>query len=383
MTFIFEYLLEGSHDEAGLELSQLFAGYFLTPVVAAVSDLGIPRVLADRALTSADVAAELGTDPDSTTRLLRAGIATGLLARDSGGRYTLTSLGDRLRPDVSGLGDTGGFWMAPMMVAMAGLADQVRTGRTVDPAVPGGFWDYLGDHPAEVAKFSRAMGYVTSRLLAALTDAGYRPPSVSRVVDVGGSRGTLLAWLLKALPSASGIVFDRPESLSAEYLAATGVADRASLVPGSFLDSVPEGDLHTLSQVLHNWDDDGVRRIAANCARSAPPGGWLVVIDYVLPAGPEPAVGQLMDMLMMVMFGSRERTVAEHRELIEPAGYTFTREVPLMSGATNQAPAWRVLEFQRDALPVRGPDRLVRCGQPRGDPVAPPRRRGRRCPRRT
>jgi hypothetical protein len=77
MTFIFEYLLEGSHDEAGLEVSQLFAGYFLTPVVAAVSDLGIPRVLAGRALTSAEVAAELGTDPDATARLLRAGIATG------------------------------------------------------------------------------------------------------------------------------------------------------------------------------------------------------------------------------------------------------------------------------------------------------------------
>jgi SAM-dependent methyltransferase len=360
MTFMYEYLLEGSHDEAGLELSQLFAGYFLTPVLAAVTDLGIPAALAGRALTSAEVAAELRTDPDATARLLRAGIAARLLARDSVGRYTLTSLGERLRPDVSGLGDTSGFWMVPMVAALAGLADQVRTGRQVDPAVPGGFWDYLGDHPAEVARFSRAMGYVTSRLLVALTEAGYQPPSVSRVVDVGGSRGTLLAWLLKALPSASGVLFDRPESLSGEYLAAVGVADRVSLVPGSFLDSVPEGDLHALSQVLHNWDDDGVRRIAGNCARAARPGGWLVVIDYVLPAESEsesePAVGQLMDMLMMVMFGGRERTVEDHRVLIEPAGYTFSREVPLMSGATDQAPPWRVLEFQRDALPVRGAD---------------------------
>ena len=76
------------------------------------------------------------------------------------------------------------------------------------------------------------------------------------------------------------MVLDRPESLAAApgYLASAGVADRTELAAGNFLTKVPSGDLHVLSQVLHNWDDENVRRIAANCARAARPGSSLVVI---------------------------------------------------------------------------------------------------------
>ena len=355
MTNLYEYLLDGPHDAVERELSQLFAGHFIAPVVSALTELGIPGLLAGQALTADQIASSAATDPDATGRLLRAGLAVRLLDIDPGGRYTLTQMGERLRPDVSALGDISGYFSAPVAMALAGLADQVRTGRKVDPAVPGGFWDYISEHPADVARFSRAMGYVTSRLLTALDEAGYQPPSASRLVDVGGSRGTLLGWLLRALPSATGVVYDRQESLSADYLAAAGVGDRASVAPGSFLAAVPAGDLHVLSHVLHNWDDENVRRIVANCARASSAGGWLVVIENVIPSPAEPAFGQLLDMMMMVVFGGRERTAAELQALIEPAGYSLARSVPLAAGTSDQAPPWRVLEFQRDALPVRGP----------------------------
>lgn len=51
------------------------------------------------------------------------------------------------------------------------------------------------------------MSFVTSRVLAGLTAAGYRPPACRRIVDVGGNRGTMLAWLLKTLPEATGVLF--------------------------------------------------------------------------------------------------------------------------------------------------------------------------------
>jgi SAM-dependent methyltransferase len=277
-------------------------------------------------------------------------MAVGLLAADSSGRFTLTEMGNRLEPGTGSLADLAGFWMAPIRDAMAGLADHVRTGRQVNPAAPGGLWDYLGSHPDNAARFSRAMGYVTSRLLAALTAANYRPPPCQRIVDVGGSRGTLLAWFLNAVPGATGVVLDRAESLAAapDYLSSAGVADRTGLVAGNFLTEVPDGDLHLLSQVMHNWDDQNVRQIAGNCARAARPGGSLVLIEYAIPPVPEPANGHLQDILMMVLFGGRERTLEEHRKLIEPAGYTFTREVSLGATATGQQAPWHVLEFRRD-----------------------------------
>jgi SAM-dependent methyltransferase len=346
---IYDYLSGDDDDSAGRRLLEmLHVGLLSAPIVVAMVDLGIPGLLADKALTAQEVAAQAGTDPDATARLLRAAIAVGLTAADSGGRFTLTELGSRLAPGAGAVADLAGFWLTPIRSAMGGLADHVRSGRRVDPAAPGGVWDYFGSHPADTAKFSRAMGYATSRLLMAMTSAGYHPPAAQRIVDVGGSRGTLLAWFLKALPEATGVLFDRPESLAAApgFLASAGVADRTELVPGNFLAEVPDGDMHVLSQVLHNWDDENIRCIVANCARAARPRGSLVVIEYVLPPVPEPVVGQVMDVLMMVLLGGRERTLDEHRALIEPAGYTFTREVPVGAPA-GQQPPWRLLEFLR------------------------------------
>ena len=347
---IYDYLAEDHDDAAGRQVLELFyAGLLNAPIAVALVELGIPGLLADKARTAAEVAAAAGTDPDATGRLLRAGVAVGLATADPGGRFTLTELGSRLAPGSCSVADNAGFWLIPTMTAMGGLAEHVRSGRRVNPAAPGGIWDYFGSHPADTARFSRAMGYATARLLAAMTAAGYRPPSARRIVDVGGNRGTMLAWFLEAVPGAAGVLFDRPESLTMApgVLAAAGVADRTELVPGSFLAEVPDGDLHVLSQVLHNWDDENVRRIVANCARAARPDGSLVVIEYVLPPVPEPVVGHVMDLLMMVLVGGRERTLEEHRGLIEPAGYTFAAEV-FLGAPAGQRPPWRLLEFRRN-----------------------------------
>jgi hypothetical protein len=67
----------------------------------------------------------------------------------------------------------------------------------------------------------------------------------------------------------------------------------------------------------------------------------LMVIDYVLPDGPEPSLAHLMDLIMMVL-GGRERTRDEHEALLGPEGYTLVRDTPL----TEVLP-WRVLEFER------------------------------------
>jgi hypothetical protein len=140
------------------------------------------------------------------------------------------------------------------------------------------------------------------------------------------------------------VLLDRAEALAEApgYLSGAGVAERAELVTGDFLREVPPGDLHVLSHVLHNWDDEHVRTIVGNCHRAGRPGGGLMVIEYVLPDEPEPSLAHLMNLIMMVVVGGRERTRAEHEALAGPAGYTLARETSL----TGVLP-WRVLEFER------------------------------------
>jgi hypothetical protein len=104
-------------------------------------------------------------------------------------------------------------------------------------------WDYYRDHPDEAVWFARAMGTVTSILVSRLAADGYTPPPAERIVDVGGSRGTLLSYLLSRAPRAAGVLFDRQEALAEApgFLAGAGVADRVELAAGDFLREVPVG----------------------------------------------------------------------------------------------------------------------------------------------
>jgi hypothetical protein len=185
-------------------------------------------------------------------------------------------------------------------------------------------------------------------MVGELASAGFRPLGSGRIVDVGGSRGTLLAYLLRGDPASTGVLFDRAEALAEapEFLASNGVADRTELVSGSFLQEVPAGgDLYVLSQTLHNWDDDRYRVIAGNCHRASRPGGHLMVIEYVLPDGREPSLAHVMDLIMLTTLGGRERTRAQHEALLAQCGYALVRDTPL-----DRVLPWRILEFQHQPV---------------------------------
>ena len=333
--------------ESGAPLGRLLEGMMTAQVTAVLARLAIADELAGGPLTAGQLAARTGAAPDALARLLSAAAVYGLVRKDDAGRYVLAPAGDLLRTDAEGTarGVAVGFLGPPLWQSAGHLEEIVRSPDPVNPARPGGIYEYYGQHPDEAAWFARAMGMVTGIMVDQLARTGFRPLASGRIVDVGGSRGTLLAYLLRALPSARGVLLDRAEALAGApgYLAGAGVGDRVELVVGDFLREVPPGgDLYVLSQILHNWDDESVRTIVRNCHRASRPGGGLLVIDYVLPDGPEPSLAHLMDLIMMMALGGRERTCAEHEAVLRPEGYELVRDTPLAAVLP-----WRILEFQR------------------------------------
>jgi SAM-dependent methyltransferase len=329
-------------DADGLTLARLLDGWIGTQVARVVALLAVPDHLAAGPLTAAELAAATGAVAGPLARLLAAATVFGLVREDEPGRFALTPVGERLRSDVPGTmrATAVGFLAPPLWQAWGALDQLVQAGVPGPPP-----WAYFGDHPQDAAWFSRAMGEVTATVITGLDSVAYVPPAAEVIVDVGGGQGTLLASLLSRAPGARGIVLDRPEALarSAEVFAATGVAGRAQAVAGDFFAEVPAGDLHVLSNVLHNWDDDGARRILAGCYRASRPGGGLVVIGMLLPSSPVPSPAYLMDLTMMVAQAGRERTLDELTELAAEAGFTLTRNLPL-----GRELAWHVTEFRRD-----------------------------------
>jgi hypothetical protein len=333
-------------DAETREVGQLLGGWMATQVVRTVSELGIPDHLAVGPRTAAELAESTGSVAEPMERLLTFAAVFGLVVRDDG-RYKLTKTGERLRTDVPGslrpvaLGIVG----PPQWEAMGRLGELVRTGQTADGSAPGGPWEYFQDHPEAARWFALAMRRGIDGMVRQMRAAGYGlPDGVRRVVDVGGSHGTLLAHLLTTAPQAAGVLFDRAEALSEAppVLSAAGVADRVEMVTGDFFVSVPEGDVHLLSQILHDWDDKSGQTILRRCHEASETGGLLLVFTFVLTEEAGPPHPYLMDLMMMAVEGGKVRTLPQMRSLLASGGYDFIRDVPLPGPMP-----WHILEFRR------------------------------------
>jgi hypothetical protein len=168
--------------------------------------------------------------------------------------------------------------------------------------------------------------------------AAYDFSRLRTLIDVGGGQGELLIALLRANPTATGVLFDLPSVIEGaqQVVGAADLAGRCALVAGNFFEEVPGGgDAYLLSGVIHDWSDDKAVAILKNCHRAMGENGTLLLIERVLPSRVERSATlqpyALLSDLNMMVFGGLERTEAEFRELFARAGFVLTRVIPTSS----------------------------------------------------
>ena len=168
--------------------------------------------------------------------------------------------------------------------------------------------------------------------------ANYSFSTINRLFDVGGGDGSLIIALLRANPEMKGVLFDLPHvaEKAKKRLDDAGLAGRCEVVAGDAFVSVPGGgDAYVLSRVMNSFNDDRAIAILRNCRRAITSHGKLLLIERVLPGRVEHSIAAqgpvLSDLNMMVIGGGRERAAAEHRALLEAAGFTLTKVVPTQS----------------------------------------------------
>jgi hypothetical protein len=304
--------------------------YNTTQMLYVVAKLGIADLLVDGPKRFDELAAAAGVHPRSLYRLLRALTHVGVFAEDGARRFRLTPMADLLRADAPGslrafaLSYGEVWWWAPW----GRLLETVQTGKTgFDEAMGQGLFDFLDRHPDAAAIFNANMTAMTARDVPELVTT-YDFSGAGVLVDIGGGHGALVSAILQAGSRASAILFDRAPVIAGarRQLEAAGVADRCTLIAGSFFDSVPQGgDTYTLKDILHDWDDTRALAILRNCRRAMNAGDKLLLIERVLPAGGEAAIGKMVDITMMVLTGGMERTEDEYRLLLEQTGFTLRR----------------------------------------------------------
>jgi ubiquinone/menaquinone biosynthesis C-methylase UbiE len=308
------------------ELMLLVTGYRVSQAIHVAATLGIADIIKNGASSASDLAVATSSHPAALYRVLRALAAAGVFHEDDEKRFSLTPLGECLRSDAERpIAAYAAFVGRPhQWQAWGALSHSVRTGENAYRHVHGvGVWDYLVGHPEEAVIFDRAM---TGRSRGIVEDivSTYDFSAFSRVVDIGGGQGVMIAAVLAAHTNIHGILFDRPDVVARAQpvLEAAGVAGRCDVVGGSFFEAIPEGgDAYLLKYILHDWDDTASLAILTACRRVFRPEGKLLIMERIVAAPNEGLETKTSDLNMLVSPDGQERTADEFAAMLATAGF--------------------------------------------------------------
>jgi hypothetical protein len=324
--------------ESRARLFDLVRAYRLSQAVYVATRLGIPDLLADGPRETDALAQATASHTPTLYRILRALAGAGVLEEVAPRRFALTAVGAGLRADVPGSLRPAVLWMLDERSwrPWGHLLHTVRTGETAFRHVHGtGLFDYLAEHPEVSATFDAAMTGLTAAQAPAIAGA-YDFSGMSRVVDVGGGGGRLMAAILQRYPMLRGVLVDLPHVVAGarRLLEAQGVADRCELVGGSFFESVPGGgNAYILRDIVHDWEDDQAVTILANCRTAMLEGARVLLVERYLPPEHREALSVLLaDLQMLVNVGGRERTTDEYATLLARSGLRLARTIALGPG---------------------------------------------------
>jgi hypothetical protein len=309
---------------------QMAMAAWTSQAISTLARLGVPGLLSTHGPLTAHELAEahhVAARPDLLERVLRACASVGIVTESADGRFGPTALSAVLVKGAPGsvrafVELIGSDWWQ----LFAGLEATVRTGRA--PEAPPEPRD-----ERDVEQFAEAMKSRVESTRGVVEHADLA--GVLTLVDVGGCLGHVAIALLRRHPHLRACVLDLPEVIAvAERRAAAeaaGVRDRLSYVAGDMLADVPAGDAYLVKTLMHDLDDDRCLRLLRNCRTRLAPGGRILGVDNVLPPmGDTGASGtKLLDLLMMLGPGGKERTEAEWRALYAAAGLRVTAIAPI------------------------------------------------------
>ncbi|NEX62128.1 methyltransferase [Noviherbaspirillum galbum] len=316
-----------------ISLLDMAGAAWMTQVLYAACELGIPEALAGGEATTEAVARRCGCDADALGRLMGALATLRICGRDEHGQWWLAPLGKPLLGDHPESVRAWVLWWGRNLWSLWGeLASCVRTGKSARQLLQGRTgYDHLDGNGEAARLFHEAMAGLTRIQSAAILRA-YDFSGARRIVDIAGGNGALLFAILAAWPDAQGVLYDLPHAIQSacQGRGARSLHGRCTFASGSFFDAIPAGaDLYLLKSIIHNWDDASSRQILENCARAMDGGSRLLVVERVLSEdGTSPAAAVRSDLNMLVSLGGKERSTATICGLLEQAGLEVARILP-------------------------------------------------------
>ncbi|TRX88799.1 hypothetical protein FHL15_010258 [Xylaria flabelliformis] len=223
----------------------------------------------------------------------------------------------------------------------AGLTEALRREPAAnDPAKTGfmlakgegesGMYMYLEKHPEQARRFAGVMGAFQQDEAYAprhLIDSWPNDVQNGKLIDLGGSTGTVAFALAQAFPGLEIVVQDLPGALEA---AKVQEGKNVSFMPHDFFNEQPikDADVYMFRWVLHNWPDAHVQRILRALIPSLKPGAKVIIFDEIMPPAGTMTLSvernqRNIDFGMLILFNSKIRDVEEWKEVITQSDQRF------------------------------------------------------------
>ena len=293
--------------------------------------LDLADMLADGPKDVDWLARKAGAHAPSLLRLLRALVRLEIVNQVDERTFALAPLGEPLRRDhPRSLARLAAQRTDPWWQAWGVLYHSIKTGGTAfEHAYGAPFFSTLSSDPEAAARFDDYMSELAVPLATSVAQV-IDLAGTAHLVDVGGGRGTFAIELARRWPALRATVFDLPgvAQRARTEIEAVGLSKRCDTVGGDFFAEIPPAaDAYLLSHVIHNWGDDEAVKILSRIHDAMAPGAKAYVVESPIPAGAQPFKAALRDVAMLVLLGSRERTIAEYRALLGAAGLTLREDV--------------------------------------------------------
>jgi SAM-dependent methyltransferase len=311
-----------------LSLAEIFQlGYYWeSKVLLTAVTLDLFGALAESPGTGAEVARRLHTDPKTSTLLLNALVAMGLLRKD-GERYANSAEAQDFL--VRNSAQYAGHILLLQDAEWdhwGQLATAVRTGRS----------------PVKEHLFRSDPRLAENVLMVLHRVALQHAPTLARqidlsegkrLLDLGGGSGTYAIAFCRAYPCLEAVVFDLPETLQTteRFIKEAGLEQRISLRAGDFNKDELGGpyDAVLMSDILHYQGPEANAALVRKVHCALAPGGRLFIKDRFLDEDRiSPAWTAVFALHLLVNTENGQcYTLEETRQWLREAGFEKVQEI--------------------------------------------------------
>jgi hypothetical protein len=316
------------------EILAIIRGFWASRALAVAAELELADLLASGPVSVEVLADQTKTHSPSLFRVMRALESIGVFTQVSPRVFANTPSSDLLRRDVP-----GSQWAFVRMIlsddmgqydTFGALLSSVQSGKPAFEEVHGmGGWEYYRRYAEKGAIFNDAMRSASAAISPAVA-AAYDWGKFSVVADIAGGIGSQLVAILDAHPSVRGILLDQPQVVENAI-----PHPRVERVGGDFFKSVPAGaDAYIMRWIIHDWPDAECVSIMTNIREAMKTDSRLILIEEIIPDGPELTWAKWLDLQMLVGPGGEERTVSEYRGLFAGSGFELEQIIPTPAGSS-------------------------------------------------